>query len=62
MRIGIAAYHGGVELKVQLTAELKDVGYEVDTGYDYPDLCVSPGQGWWRGVRSPGAWASAAEG
>jgi len=29
MRIGIAADHGGLELKVQLTAALKAAGYEV---------------------------------
>jgi ribose 5-phosphate isomerase B len=29
MRIGIAADHGGFELKVQLTAALKAAGYEV---------------------------------
>jgi ribose 5-phosphate isomerase B len=48
MRIGIAADHGGFELKVQLTAALKAVGYEVTdfgahelvTGDDYPDFVV----------------------
>ena len=48
MRIGIAADHGGFELKVQLTAALKAAGYELadfgahelDTGDDYPDLVV----------------------
>ncbi len=29
MRIGIAPDHGGLELKVQLTAALKAAGYEV---------------------------------
>jgi ribose 5-phosphate isomerase RpiB len=29
MRIGIAADHGGVELKVHLTAALKAAGHEV---------------------------------
>jgi len=29
MRVGIAADHGGFELKVQLTAALKAAGYEV---------------------------------
>ena len=49
MCIGIAADHGGFELKVQLTAALKAAGYEVAdfgahelvTGDDYPDF-VAP--------------------
>ena len=48
MPIGIAADHGGFELKVQLIADLKNVGYEVKdfgayelvTGDDYPDFVV----------------------
>ena len=48
MRIGIAADHGGFELKVQLIADLKIAGYEVEdfgahelvTGDDYPDFVV----------------------
>jgi len=48
MRIGIAADHGGFELKVQLIAALKAAGYEVAdfgahefvTGDDYPDFVV----------------------
>jgi len=48
MRIGIAADHGGFELKVQLTAALKAAGYEVTDfgarelviGDDYPDFVV----------------------
>ncbi|MGA9121486.1 MAG: RpiB/LacA/LacB family sugar-phosphate isomerase [Bacteroidota bacterium] len=48
MRIGIAADHGGFELKVQLTADLKAEGNEVaDFGAhelvkedDYPDFVV----------------------
>jgi ribose 5-phosphate isomerase B len=48
MRIGIAADHGGFELKVQLTVALKAAGYEVEdfgahelvTGDDYPDFVV----------------------
>ena len=48
MRIGIAADHGGFELKVQLIAALKAAGYEVVdfgahelvTGDDYPDFVV----------------------
>ena len=48
MRIGIAADHGGFELKVQLTIALKAVGYEVVDfgahelviGDDYPDFVV----------------------
>lgn len=67
MRIGIAADHGGFELKVQLTAALKTAGYEVadfgahklETGDDYLDFVV-PLPKRWRGVRSPGAWPSAA--
>ena len=48
MHIGIAADHGGFELKAQLTASLKAAGYEVTdfgahelvTGDDYPDVVV----------------------
>jgi ribose 5-phosphate isomerase B len=48
MRIGIAADHGGFELKVQLAADLTAAGYEVVdfgahelvTGDDYPDFIV----------------------
>lgn len=48
MRIGIAADHGGFELKVQLAAALKAAGYEVAdfgahelvSGDDYPDFVV----------------------
>jgi len=48
IRIGIAADHGGFELKVQLIAALKEVGYEVeDFGADelvidddYPDFVI----------------------
>jgi len=48
MRIGIAADHGGFELKVQLIADLKTAGYEVadfgahklEIGDDYPDFVV----------------------
>ena len=48
MRVGIAADHGGFELKVQLTTVLKAAGYEVvDFGAhelgiedDYPDFVV----------------------
>ena len=48
MRIGVAADHGGFELKVQLTAALKAAGYQVAdfgaqelvTGDDYPDFVV----------------------
>ena len=48
MRVGIAADHGGFELKVQLTADLKAAGYEVAdfgahelvAGDDYPDFVV----------------------
>jgi ribose 5-phosphate isomerase B len=48
MRIGIAADHGGFELKVQLTAALKAAGYEAEDfgayeftpGDDYPDFVI----------------------
>jgi ribose 5-phosphate isomerase B len=48
IRIGIAADHGGFELKVQLIASLKAAGYEVVDfgapvlveGDDYPDFVV----------------------
>ena len=48
MRIGIAADHGGFELKEQLLASLRDAGYDVvDFGADalaleddYPDFVV----------------------
>lgn len=48
MRIGIAADHGGFELKVQLIVALKAAGYEVVDfgayelvmGDDYPDFVV----------------------
>jgi ribose 5-phosphate isomerase B len=48
MRIGIAADHGGFELKGQLTAALKAAGHEVvdfgahklEPGDDYPDFVV----------------------
>ena len=48
MHIGIAADHGGFELKVQLADVLKTSGYEVEdfgaheliTGDDYPDFVV----------------------
>ena len=48
MRVGIAADHGGFELKVRLIAALKAAGYEVmdfgayalEPGDDYPDFVV----------------------
>ncbi len=48
MRIGIAADHGGFELKVKLIVALKAAGYDVEdfgaheliTGDDYPDFVV----------------------
>jgi ribose 5-phosphate isomerase B len=48
MHIGIAADHGGFELKAQLTVALKAIGYEVTdfgayqlvVGDDYPDFVV----------------------
>jgi hypothetical protein len=53
MGIGIAADHGGFELKVQLTSALKSAGYEVmDFGAhklvtedDYPDFVVPLAKG-----------------
>lgn len=48
MRVGVAADHGGFELKVHLITALKAAGYEVAdfgahelvTGDDYPDFVV----------------------
>ena len=48
MCIGIAADHGGFELKVQLITDLRTAGYEMEdfgahelvTGDDYPDFVV----------------------
>jgi ribose 5-phosphate isomerase B len=48
MRVGMAADHGGFELKVHLTAALEAAGYEVTdfgahelvSGDDYPDFVV----------------------
>ena len=48
MRIGIAADHGGFELKVQLITDLRTAGYEMEdfgahelvAGDDYPDFVV----------------------
>jgi ribose 5-phosphate isomerase B len=48
MLVGIAADHGGFELKVYLAKALKDAGYEVndfgaqeiDIGDDYPDFVI----------------------
>lgn len=48
LRIGIAADHGGFELKVQLVAALTFAGYrvkdfgafELEDGDDYPDFVV----------------------
>ncbi len=48
MKIGIAADHGGIELKEQLIDYLRNAGYEVtdfgalqfEGGDDYPDLVV----------------------
>jgi ribose 5-phosphate isomerase B len=69
MRIGIAADHGGFELKVQLTAALKAAGYEVAdfgahelvTGDDYPDFVVPLARAVARGEVTR-AWPSAAAG
>nr|WP_205747192.1 RpiB/LacA/LacB family sugar-phosphate isomerase [Desulfopila sp. IMCC35006] len=57
MRIGIAADHGGFELKVHLSAALKAAGYEVVdfgayklvAGDDYPDFVVPLAQAVARG-------------
>lgn len=48
MLVGIAADHGGFDLKMQITSALKAAGYEVidfgahtlDKGDDYPDFIV----------------------
>ena len=48
MRVGIAADHGGFELKQQLTARLRDAGHDVidfgakelKTDDDYPDFVI----------------------
>jgi ribose 5-phosphate isomerase B len=48
MRVGVAADHGGFELKVQLSVALRTAGYEVEDfgahtlvkGDDYPDFVV----------------------
>jgi ribose 5-phosphate isomerase B len=48
MRVGIAADHGGFELKVQLTSALRNYGYEVEDfgayelvpSDDYPDFII----------------------
>ena len=48
MRIGIAADHGGFDLKAKLADDLKTLGFEVEdfgaheliTGDDYPDFVV----------------------
>ena len=48
MRIGIAADHGGFELKARLTTSLKSAGYEVadfgdpmlNPGDDFPDFVI----------------------
>ena len=48
MRVGVAADHGGFELKGQMQEELKAAGYEIvdygaqeyDAAVDYPDLVV----------------------
>lgn len=40
MRVGIAADHGGFELKEQIMAELQNSGFEIK---DYGARCLSPG-------------------
>jgi ribose 5-phosphate isomerase B len=57
MKIGIAADHGGYELKLELVSELKHQGYEVvdfgpdhfDAGDDYPDYGIPAAQAVARG-------------
>lgn len=66
MRIGLAADHGGFELKRQLSADLKTAGYEVADfgdhalvpGDDYPDFVVPLARAV-AGVRSRVGWPSA---
>jgi ribose 5-phosphate isomerase B len=62
MRVGIAADHGGFELKVYLRTALKSAGYEVVdfgacefvTGDDYPDFVVPMARAVARGEVSRG--------
>ena len=69
MRIGVAADHGGIELKTQLTAALKAAGYQVVdfgahelvTGDDYPDFVVPMARALASGEVA-GAWPSAVRG
>jgi len=67
MLIGIAADHGGFELKAQLIADLKTAGMMWRTSalmIWLPEmttlilLCLCPKR--WRKVRLPGVWPSAA--
>src|SRR5262249_16378201 len=52
MRIGIAANHGGLELKQKLSARLRDAAHELidfgsralDPDDDYPDFAIPLGQ------------------
>lgn len=52
MRIGIAADHGGFELKEKMAAQLRAAGHEVtdfgahklDSGDDYPDFVIPLGR------------------
>ena len=52
MRVGIAADHGGFELKKQLIVALKDAGFEIsdfgarvlDAKDDYPDYVEPSGE------------------
>ncbi len=67
MRIGIAADHGGYELKVQLLMDLKGAGHtvadfgacELAAGDDYPDYAVPLARAMATGEVSRG-WSSAA--
>jgi ribose 5-phosphate isomerase B len=67
MRIGIAADHGGFELKLPLAAALKAAGHEVADfsahkpvpGDDYPDFGEPLARAVARGEVT-GAWTSAA--
>jgi len=67
MHIGIAADHGGLELKVQLTAALKPpvMGWRTSAPMSWLQEMTTrivwcPWIGWWRGVSSPGDWPTAA--
>ena len=68
MRIGVAADHGGFELKEQLATALREAGHEVadfgacrmESGDDYPDFVVPLARPRWRAARWNAGWRSAA--